>query len=139
MHTIVMDTNVLIAGLRSKHGFSNKLLQRIGNPDFAVAISAALILEYESVLKRRGIVPYTSIEIDEILDYICQAGQKHSIYFRWRPWLKDSSDDMILELAVSSRANYIVTFNTDDFDDIETFGIELITPKKFINILSGKK
>lgn len=139
MITIVIDTNVIVAGLRSRHGYSNKLLKHIGGEDFHIAISASVILEYESVLKRPGLVPYIHSEIDEILDFLCRAGQKYSIYYRWRPWLKDESDNMILELTIHSNADYIITFNKTDFNEVETFGFELKTPKEFLDILKKEK
>lgn len=139
MTTTVIDTNVVVAGLRSRHGNSNKLLKRIGDQSFDFAISAPIILEYESVLKRPGMVPYTHSEIDEILDFLCRAGQKYSIYYRWRPWLKDEADNMILELTIHSSADFIITFNKDDFNETETFSFELKTPKEFLDILKEEK
>src|SRR5947209_5957695 len=49
---IVMDTNVLVAGLRSRRGASFRLLQLLGTGRFEIAISVALVLEYEDVLMR---------------------------------------------------------------------------------------
>ncbi len=49
--------------------------------------------------------------------------------------MKDEKDDMILELAIASQADYIVTFNLKDFRNIELFGIETITPKNFLNLV----
>lgn len=51
-----------------------------------------------------------------------------------RPWLRDEKDAMILELAIASRADYIVTFNLKDFRNIELFGIEAVAPKDFLEI-----
>lgn len=42
---------------------------------------------------------------------------------------------MILELAIASQADYIVTFNIKDFRDIEFFGVEAITPKGFLDLV----
>ena len=69
----------------------------------------------------------------DILDYLCAAGEKRQIFYLWRPLLKDSKDDMVLELAVESESNWIVTFNKRDFKGCETFGINLATPKEFLH------
>lgn len=138
MITIAIDANVIVAGLRSRHGYSNKLMKRIGDQSFNIAISASIILEYESVLKRSGMIPYTHSEINEILDFLCRVGQKHNVYHKWRPWLNDESDNMILELAVSSNADFIITFNKNDFRNIETFRFGLKTPKEFLNFLTKR-
>ena len=50
---IVFDTNVLVSALRSRRGASFALLQRVGGPEFELALSVPLVLEYEDVLLRR--------------------------------------------------------------------------------------
>jgi len=37
-----------------------------------------------------------------------------------------------LELAVASRTGIIVTYNTNDFKGVESFGIRSITPKELM-------
>jgi predicted nucleic acid-binding protein len=54
---------------------------------------------------------------------------------RTRPSLPDPKDDMVLELAVASRAGHVVTFNGKDFAAAERFGIQVITPKAFLDII----
>lgn len=56
----------------------------------------------------------------------------HEIYFLWRPYLPDPQDDMVLELAVNAGCKYIVTYNKRDFRGTETFGIEVVTAKEFL-------
>ncbi len=69
-----------------------------------------LLLEYEDVLKRdRMALNYTDEEIDDLLDYICTISDKRKIFYLWRPFLKDSKDDLVLEVAVESQSNYIIT------------------------------
>ena len=41
-------------------------------------------------------------------------------------------DDMVLELAVSARCGIIVTYNKDDFDGAEQFGIRVMTAQEFL-------
>lgn len=54
------------------------------------------------------------------------------IYYNWRPCLPDPNDDFILELAVASGAEWIVTYNQDDFQGSDKFGIQTITPKELL-------
>jgi len=51
---IVIDTNVLIAALRSRRGASCKLLSLIGNRTFDVAVFVPLLFEYEEVAFRQS-------------------------------------------------------------------------------------
>jgi|SRR5690554_377931 predicted nucleic acid-binding protein len=70
-----------------------------------------------------------------IADYLCTIGNRHQIYFLWRPYLNDPKDDMVLELAVTAGCRYIVTFNERDFRDIERFGLQAIRPIEFPRII----
>jgi predicted nucleic acid-binding protein len=50
----------------------------------------------------------------------------------WRPLLPDPNDDFVLEFAVESRADFLVTFNTRDFVGAGRFGIRVISPLELL-------
>jgi len=132
-HRVVLDTNVLVAGLRSSLGASNRLLSLVGTGRFIHVVSMALLFEYEAAVTR----PESGIRlsrrmINDVLDYLCAAGQRQQIYFLWRPTLPDPSDDLVLEVAVHGRCDRIVTFNTRDFVGSERFGVQVETPSEFL-------
>ncbi len=130
---IVLDTNVLEAGLRSRQRALFRLIQLLGTESFEIAISVPLMLEYEDVLMRHvKIVGFDQTEIDAVIDYICAVGQRQRIYYLWRPWLPDSKDDLVLELAVAAHCEGIVTFNAKDFAGVERFGLWIMTPREFL-------
>ena len=136
---IVIDTNVIVSALRSRRGFSFKLLSIIDDERFEVFISVPLILEYEDAVKREKTnIKLNKSEIDDVLNFICSVANERKIFYLWRPYLKDSKDDMILELAVESECDYIITFNKKDFIGLEKFGIKTLTPKDFINLIGEK-
>jgi predicted nucleic acid-binding protein len=41
---------------------------------------------------------------------------------------------MVLELAVTANCNTIITYNVNDFKGIENFGIQVMTPKEFLEM-----
>jgi putative PIN family toxin of toxin-antitoxin system len=130
---IVIDTNVFVAALRSRQGASYRLLTLIDSGLFAANISVPLILEYEEVAKRMvGRIGLTAEDIDDILDYICRVAKRRTVFYLWRPLLRDPQDDMILELAVVGNCSYIITYNQRDFQGAERFGIRVATPKAFL-------
>jgi putative PIN family toxin of toxin-antitoxin system len=130
---IVLDTNVLVAGLRSRHGASFRLLQLLGTGRFEVAISVPLVLEYEDVLMRHvRMVGFDETEIAAVIDYLCAVGQRQRIYYLWRPFLRDPKDDLVLELAVAAICEGIVTFNAKDFAGVDRFGLWVMTPRQFL-------
>jgi putative PIN family toxin of toxin-antitoxin system len=135
-HQIVADTNVFITALRSQFGASYKLLSLIDKDIYQLNISVPLALEYEEVAKRMiGEISLSEQEIDDILDFVIKHSNQWHIFYLWRPQLKDPSDDMVLELAVTASCPYIITYNVNDFKGIEKFGIKAVTPKAFLEMV----
>ena len=139
-YQIILDTNVLLSALRSQFGASFRLLSSIEDSRFQINLSVALVLEYEDVLKRSEMnLQLTHQEIDDVLDFLCQNANLCEIFYLWRPILRDPKDDFLLELAVESNCDYIVTFNTKDFAESEKFGIKAIKPSEFLRIIGEIK
>lgn len=133
---VVLDSNVVVAGVRSGRGASNRVLSLVGSGRFVHAVSVALAFEYESaVLRPEAGVRLPRPLIDDILDYLCSAADRQRIHFLWRPVLPDPSDDLVLEVAVHAACSAIVTFNARDFRGAERFGIRVLTPGAFLRML----
>jgi len=132
----ILDTCVLVSGLRSNTGASHELLLAIRYGDLEIALSVALAIEYESVSIRAGLLPHLSTkEIQDVVDVLCRYAHKQRIFFAWRPFLKDPNDDHVLEVAVAAGCQYIITHNTKDFIGIDSFGIQVITPAEALTII----
>jgi putative PIN family toxin of toxin-antitoxin system len=136
MHQVVIDTNVLVAGLLSNLGASHRLLRLVGDQRWRINLSVPLVLEYEQTLKR--VCTGGSLngsDIDDVLYFLCAKANLRNIFFLWRPLLPDPKDDFVLELAVESRADFLITFNTRDFAGAERFGVRVISPLEFLAII----
>lgn len=130
---IVIDTNVMYSGLRSRRGASFRLLQLVGTGRFEINLSVPLVLEYEEVLLREE--PHLSVGPDvirDVIDFHCRVARRHQIFYLWRPFLSDADDEMVLELAVAAGCSHIVTHNKSDFGSIEGFGVRAATPGAFL-------
>ena len=130
---IVIDTNVMVAGLRSRRGSAFRLLTLVGTGRFDIHLSVPLVLEYEEVLLRE--LPHLQVPrsvVEDVLDFHCLVATRHQIFFLWRPYLPDPSDDMLLELAVAARCDFIVTYNRRDFVSVERFALRAIEPGAFL-------
>lgn len=139
-YKIILDTNVLLSALRSQFGASYRLLSLVEDSRFRINLSVALVFEYEDVLKRPEMnLNLSHKEIDDILDFLCKSADLREIFYLWRPVLRDPKDDFVLELAVESNCDYIVTFNTKDFDRAENFGIKAVRPSEFLRIIGEIK
>lgn len=136
---VVLDTNVVVAALRTSGGVSFRLLREVGrSPLFRIHLSVPLLLEYEDVLKRLSKVPVTEEVIDDVLDYLCSVAELHEIFFLWRPILRDPKDDLVLEAAVAGSCDGIVSYNKRDFVGAERFGLWVDTPSEFLQRIGGK-
>lgn len=132
-----MDTNVLFAALYSSKGASRSLLEYLLGGRIRTVLSTPLLFEYEDVLKRnQDVLSLSDQEIEVVLDNLCALSDFHKVYFLWRPYLPDpKKDDLVLELAVASGAEHIVTHNMKDFHGSVRFSVAAITPKHFLEYL----
>jgi putative PIN family toxin of toxin-antitoxin system len=116
---VVLDTNVLIAGLRSKSGPSRIWLKAALKREVQTIASVPLFLEYEAVLKRPEHLLATGLLkaelVDEFLAGFAGVVTPVEASYLWRPQLTDPADEMVLEAAVNGRADWIVTYNVRDF------------------------
>lgn len=134
---LVIDTNVIVAGLRSRNGASFHILKALGEGRLSAAASAALLLEYEAVLRRDNQLSafwLDEAEIDAFLGVLASRLHPTAIYFEWRPQLTDPGDEKVLETAINAAARAIVTHNVSDFiPNTLRFGIEVITPAELLH------
>ena len=132
---LVLDTNILVAALRSRRGASNALLTAILESDKATwSCSVPLFLEYEDVLTRAEFVLETERSREEygaFLADIASVVRPIELHFLWRPQLSDPKDEMVLETAVNASADATVTFNQRDFRPVQDrFEVQVWTPQQ---------
>lgn len=111
---IVLDTDVVVAGLRSDQGASRQILTGVLSHRIAVVASVPLFLEYEAVLMRHEQRAATGLTVNEtnvFLDALAAVVEPVVFRFLWKPQLKDPADEIVLETAVNGRADRIATFN----------------------------
>ena len=134
---LVLDTNIIVAGLRSPIGASAELLNQALGREFTLLLSVALVLEYESICKapaQRVASGLKESEISSIVSALCAVAEPVRSRFLWRPQLRDPADEMVLEAAINGNADALVTFNQRDFGDAaERFGMELLSPKQALH------
>jgi putative PIN family toxin of toxin-antitoxin system len=132
----VLDTSVIVAGLRSRRGASNAVLELVAARRVRPLATVALFLEYEDVLCRpeqRLAMELSIDDVDEFLKELAALMEPVIIDIRWRPQLTDPGDELVLEAAVNGRADALVTFNLAHLGDAaHRFGIPACTPRELL-------
>jgi predicted nucleic acid-binding protein len=116
--SFVVDTDVMVAALRSDRGASRQLLLAALNRQFELLLSVPLMLQYQAVLTRPehlAACGLSATDVGAILDDLAAVARPVRLAFRWRPRLSDPDGDMVLETAINGGASAIVTFNQRDF------------------------
>ena len=130
---VVIDTIVFVASLRSRRGASFKLVSLLPSDKFSIAISVPLVFEYEDAIKRLESTDIREQDIGDFVDFVCKIGLHQEIFFLWRPFLPDPTDDHVLEVAVAAGCDAIVTYNKRDFKGIEKFGLRIFDPRELLS------
>ncbi len=135
----MLDTNVVVAGLRSPTGASAAVIRAARHRRFELMLSAALAFEYEAVCrapKHLAAMDLTLTELDQFFAVILAVALPVEPYFRWRPQLNDPDDEMVLEAAINGSAKALVTHNVRDFRKVsDRFALQVMTPVQFLEAL----
>jgi len=128
----VIDTDVMVAAMRSPSGASAALLSLLLQGHATMLLSVAMALEYESICmlaEHRLVASASEDDVRNLLNTVIDIITPVEVHYQWRPQLTDASDEMVLEAAVNGRADAIVTFNRKDYKNMtDRFGIEILSP-----------
>ena len=134
----VLDTNVLLAALRSRQGASFEIIARYRKGEFALLISNTVLSEYDEVLKREG--PGFGLSpavVDRFLDALCSEADSFSTSSFWKPSLPDADDEAFAQLALEAKVGYLVTFNQRHFPADRLPAVQVASPKEFLHVLQS--
>ena len=135
LRRIVLDTNVVLSGLRSANGASYRLLESYEGGQFVVAMSPSLFFEYEDVLRRPHLAIDQSV-VDRFSVSLADRAELVVADYLIRPFLPDEGDDHVLELAIAAGCDTIVTYNVRDFADANRYAVSVQTPTIFLQSLA---
>jgi putative PIN family toxin of toxin-antitoxin system len=131
---LVLDTNIVVAAMRSPTGASAALLRAARRAQINMLANVALALEYEAtclLAEHRLAAGLSQEETTVFVDAVIALCEPVENAFMWRPQLRDPADEMVLEAAVNGHAKAIVTFNGRDFQDAaRIFGVGIWLPSE---------
>lgn len=132
----VLDTNVLIAAQRSRHGASNAILLDALRYRFQWLVSVPLFFEYEDALTRAELlleIERTRASMRKFINDLSPVIVPVELHYLWRPQLRDPKDEMVVDTAANGQANALVTHNLKDFEPIRgRFDFEVLSPSAFL-------
>jgi len=136
---VVFDTNIIVSGLYSKSGASYQLLRAAISGKLSFAVSPLVALEYEGIIHQKindGFLKVLKKDFEKILDSLLSKATIVWKPLHVRPILPDTSDDKILECAISGNCTHIITFNKKHFPltAIAPYRIKVVTAGEFIEI-----
>ncbi len=133
---IVLDTNVLVAGLLNPFGKPAAIAALLTDGKLRLAFDARIMTEYQQVLN------YPKFQFsDEIIRPLIEQLKDIGISARGIPLSKtlpDPDDDMFLEVAHASKAEALVTGNKKHFPHKVCDPIRVFSPDEFLNFYRSR-
>ncbi|MBM4351253.1 MAG: putative toxin-antitoxin system toxin component, PIN family [Deltaproteobacteria bacterium] len=125
----VFDTNVLVAAFLTE-GICTKLLTRARKKQFYLLISPDILREFDKVLTKK--FSSSAQQIKEAHQIILEAANLiEPPHVLVKGACRDPDDDRILACAVASKADYLVSGDSDLLDLYKFQGTKIVSPKTF--------
>ena len=133
----LLDTNVLVAALRSSQGASHALVRRALQGELPLVVHQKLVYEYRDVLSRPTTLADTGLawaDAELVLAHLVARAQEVHVRYLWRPNLRDEGDNHLIELAVAGNAQAVVTHNVRDLTrgELAWPRLRVVTPAQFL-------
>ena len=131
--TVVLDTNILVSALINPSGLPATILSLLLNGKLTVLYDNRILSEYKEVLSRQKF-HFKKNHVLHLLDYIRYGGEFVAVEpMRIRSVSED--DRMFYEVAVTGKAEFLVTGNKKHFPDENI----IKTAKEFVNLYLSRK
>jgi len=127
---IVIDTNVLVAGLLSPFGACGEIVRMVSSGELTLSFDARILSEYNDVLQRQRF-RFEQEKIAAFLDYIVYRGRAVAP-LPLSLSLPDPDDEPFLEVTLAGQAECLVTGNQKHFPPEKCQGVKVISPGEFL-------
>ena len=134
---IVLDTNVLVAGLLSPFGACGEIVRMVSAGELTLSFDARILSQYNEVL-RRPRFGFEEEKVAVLLDYILYRGR--AVAPSPLPnSLPDPDDEPFLEVTLASQALCLVTGNQKHFPVERCQDAKVISPNEFLILFKNQK
>jgi len=135
MTRVVIDTNVLVSALLSRHGPNARVLDLVLADKIRPCISEAVLNEYRAVLGRPKFRGLGSSHIDAVIELLEKLSAKVTPVSTLQV-SRDEADNRIYECADAAQAHYIVTGNRKHFATPYK-SIRIVNARELLDVLAG--
>jgi putative PIN family toxin of toxin-antitoxin system len=132
---LVLDTNVLISALWTPGSVPALAIDAIFAHDVRVLYDARILAEYRTVLSRPKFKKIDPVSAAALIASLVARGERMVDVGRWPGALKDEDDRSFVEVALSGRANVLVTGNLRDYP--QDLGFEVLPPAMLLGTLAA--
>jgi len=135
---VVLDTNVLVSGLISEHSPPRQLVDAWLAGSYRLVTSLYQVEELNHVLAYphiAGRLRLTDTEVDLILAALLSKAEVVPGELQLPGVTRDPKDDAIVACAQEGEADFIVSGDQDLLALGERRGIQIVTPRQFVDIL----
>lgn len=134
---IVLDTNVLVAGLLSPSGPCGEIVRMVSADKLTLSFDARILSEYDEVL-RQPKFKFDEDRVAAILEHIEYRG--HTVASSPLPHsLPDPDDEPFLEVAFAGQVACLVTGNHVHFPPKLCLGVKVLSPNEFLSFYKKQR
>jgi hypothetical protein len=130
---IAVDTNFLVSATQWDYSVSHKLLERLIRSNTEIFTTKEILDEFAEVLKRDFL--YNEADIENLLEKILQFLTLVSPSMKIDVVKEDADDNKIIECAIESKAEYILSYDSHLLKLKEFKGIKIIKPEEVIGLI----
>lgn len=135
MARVVIDTNVLVSAFIS-NGKSRKLVLKLLE-EHTVILSSQMLAELADVLSRDKFFVTTS-QVDRFISILVRKAQMVSVHSISKIILEDPDADIVLNTALSGKADYIVSGDKHLLKVACYKKMQIVSVNEFIQIITKK-
>lgn len=127
---VVLDTNVVVSGFLNPYGAPGAIVGLAASGELTLCYDARILAEYREVLLR----PKFGLDAHAVEDFLTQveAEGEPAAATPLPHRLPDRSDEPFLEVALSARAECLVTGNREHFPARLCLGMKVVSPAEFV-------
>lgn len=133
---IVLDTNAVVSALITPFGNAARIFDMVISGDLKLLYDDRILAEYREVLLRKKF-GFAENDVDTLLEYIETEGLRITPAV-CKGNIPDKDDLPFLEVALSGKADALVTGNKRHFKVKPAKGLKILSPDEFLRFLRQK-